>query len=66
MGDPNTEAGRALLKERSPVNFADRIERPLLIGQGANDPRVNVKASTAEVRHGAEFAPGLKEAAALK
>ena len=127
MGDPNTEAGRALLKERSPVNFADRIERPLLIGQGANDPRVNVaesdqivaamkarnipvtyivfpdeghgfarpvnniafnavtenflaqclggraegmggtlKASTAEVRHGAEFAPGLKEAAGLK
>jgi dipeptidyl aminopeptidase/acylaminoacyl peptidase len=45
MGDPTTEAGRALLKERSPVNFADRIERPLLIGQGANDPRVNVRES---------------------
>jgi dipeptidyl aminopeptidase/acylaminoacyl peptidase len=123
MGDPTTEAGRALLKERSPLNFADKITRPLLIGQGANDPRVNVresdqivaamsaknipvtyvvfpdeghgfarpvnniafnavaenflgkclggraepigatlKASTAEVRHGAEFAPGLKQA----
>ncbi len=45
MGDPNTEAGRALLKERSPLNFADRIARPLLIGQGANDPRVNVRES---------------------
>ncbi|MFC3380204.1 alpha/beta fold hydrolase [Rugamonas sp. CCM 8940] len=123
MGDPTTEAGRALLKERSPLNFAQNIQRPLLIGQGANDPRVNVreseqivasmaaqqipvtyvafpdeghgfarpvnniafnavtenflgkclggraepiggaiKASTAQVKHGAEFAPGLSEA----
>ena len=45
MGDPTTEAGRALLNERSPLRFADRIERPLLIGQGANDPRVNVRES---------------------
>ncbi|MDN4053410.1 S9 family peptidase [Massilia sp. YIM B02763] len=45
MGDPTTEEGRALLKERSPLNFADRIQRPLLIGQGANDPRVNVRES---------------------
>ena len=45
MGDPTTEAGRAMLKERSPLNSADRIERPLLIGQGANDPRVNVRES---------------------
>lgn len=45
MGDPTTEPGRALLKERSPLNFADRIVRPLLIGQGANDPRVNVRES---------------------
>ena len=123
MGDPTTEQGQALLKERSPLHFADKISRPLLIGQGANDPRVNVresdqivaamnakkipvtyvvfpdeghgfarpanniafqsvsenflakclggraepigatlKASTAQVRHGAEFAPGLTEA----
>ncbi|WP_432381393.1 S9 family peptidase [Duganella sp. P38] len=123
MGDPTTEAGRALLKERSPLNYAADIQRPLLIGQGANDPRVNVreseqivqamaarkipvtyvefpdeghgfarpvnniafaavtenflakclggraepiggavKASTAQVKHGAEFAPGLAEA----
>lgn len=45
MGDPTTEAGRALLKERSPLTFADRIKVPLLIGQGANDPRVNVRES---------------------
>jgi dipeptidyl aminopeptidase/acylaminoacyl peptidase len=40
IGDPNTEAGRALLRERSPLHRADQIRRPLLIGQGANDPRV--------------------------
>ncbi|MEG1115196.1 MAG: prolyl oligopeptidase family serine peptidase, partial [Janthinobacterium sp.] len=123
MGDPTTEEGKALLKERSPLNFAQHIQRPLLIGQGANDPRVNVaesdqivaamaaknipvtyvlfpdeghgfarpvnniafnavtenflgqclagraepigatlKASTAQIKHGAEFAPGLQEA----
>ena len=123
MGDPTTDDGKALLKERSPLNFAADIQRPLLIGQGANDPRVNVreseqivaamaaknipvtyvefpdeghgfarpvnniafnavtenflakclngraepignavKASTAQVKHGAEFAPGLADA----
>lgn len=40
VGDPRTEAGRKLLQERSPLNSADRIVKPLLIGQGANDPRV--------------------------
>jgi dipeptidyl aminopeptidase/acylaminoacyl peptidase len=40
VGDPRTEAGRKLLKERSPINFAGDIAKPLLIGQGANDPRV--------------------------
>jgi dipeptidyl aminopeptidase/acylaminoacyl peptidase len=127
MGNPTTPEGQALLKERSPLFKADQIKRPLLIGQGANDPRVNVaeseqivnalkakgipvtyvvfpdeghgfarpqnsiafnavaenflakclggraepigdalKASTAQVPHGAEFAPGLAEAIALK
>jgi dipeptidyl aminopeptidase/acylaminoacyl peptidase len=127
MGDPTTDSGRALLKERSPLYFADKIKRPLLIGQGANDPRVNVresdqivdsmkaknipvtyvvfpdeghgfarpvnniafqavaenflgkclggraepigstlKGSTAQVKHGAEFAAGLKEALEAK
>jgi dipeptidyl aminopeptidase/acylaminoacyl peptidase len=40
VGDETTEEGRALLTERSPLTYADRIQRPLLIGQGANDPRV--------------------------
>jgi len=40
VGDPRTEDGRALLKDRSPLWRADRIKRPLLIAQGANDPRV--------------------------
>lgn len=40
MGDDATPEGRALLKERSPLTYVDAIERPLLIGQGANDPRV--------------------------
>ena len=45
MGNPTTEDGRALLKERSPLYYADKITKPLLIGQGANDPRVNVAES---------------------
>jgi dipeptidyl aminopeptidase/acylaminoacyl peptidase len=40
MGNPNTPEGLQLLKDRSPLHMADRICRPLLIGQGANDPRV--------------------------
>jgi dipeptidyl aminopeptidase/acylaminoacyl peptidase len=123
MGDPNTPEGKAYQREVSPLYSADKIRRPLLIGQGANDPRVNVaesqqivdalkvrnipvtyvvfpdeghgfarpqnniafnavtenflakclggraepigpalKASSAEVRYGAEYAPGLAEA----
>ncbi len=45
MGNPDTEEGRALLKERSPLTYADQIKKPLLIGQGKNDPRVNVNES---------------------
>jgi len=41
MGDHRTEEGRKLLKSRSPLTYVDRIIRPLLIGQGVNDPRVN-------------------------
>jgi dipeptidyl aminopeptidase/acylaminoacyl peptidase len=127
MGDPETPEGQKWLKERSPLTHADRIVKPLLIGQGANDPRVKqaesdqivaamqaknipvtyvlfpdeghgfarpensiafmavaenflsqclggkaepiggtVKASSAKVPHGAEFAPGLKDAMAGK
>lgn len=40
VGDFRTEEGRAFLASRSPLTYGDRIKRPLLIGQGANDPRV--------------------------
>ena len=45
MGDPTTEDGRKLLDAASPLYKADQIKKPLLIGQGANDPRVNVAES---------------------
>jgi dienelactone hydrolase len=41
MGDPNTPEGKALLTERSPLTYANKIKTPLLVVQGANDPRVN-------------------------
>jgi dipeptidyl aminopeptidase/acylaminoacyl peptidase len=40
MGNPETEEGLALLKNASPLYKADQITKPLLIAQGANDPRV--------------------------
>lgn len=40
VGDHRTEEGRAFLLSRSPLTHADKIIRPLLISQGANDPRV--------------------------
>ena len=40
VGDPRTEEGRELLEAHSPLTHVDRIRRPLLIGQGANDARV--------------------------
>jgi len=40
MGDPGTAEGKALLVAASPLTKAADIKRPLLIGQGANDPRV--------------------------
>ncbi|MBK9024367.1 MAG: S9 family peptidase [Saprospiraceae bacterium] len=40
VGDPNTEAGMAMIKAASPLFSADKIVKPLLIIQGANDPRV--------------------------
>jgi dipeptidyl aminopeptidase/acylaminoacyl peptidase len=40
VGDPRTEQGRALLTSHSPLTYVDSIRCPLLIGQGANDPRV--------------------------
>jgi len=40
FGDYRTEEGREFLLERSPLTYVDRIQRPLLIGQGSNDVRV--------------------------
>jgi dipeptidyl aminopeptidase/acylaminoacyl peptidase len=40
VGDPATAEGKKLLNERSPLFRAAKIKRPLLIAQGANDPRV--------------------------
>ena len=40
MGDPNTEEGKKQLMRQSPLNSADKIKTPLMIVQGANDPRV--------------------------
>jgi dipeptidyl aminopeptidase/acylaminoacyl peptidase len=40
MGDPTTEAGKTQLARQSPLNSADKIKTPLLVVQGANDPRV--------------------------
>jgi len=40
VGDWTTEEGKKELKARSPLTHAGKIKRPLLIGQGANDPRV--------------------------
>lgn len=40
MGDLKTEEGKAFLRSRSPLFKVDAISKPLLIGQGANDPRV--------------------------
>ncbi len=41
MADPGTPAGKAWMQERSPLNSAAKIKTPLLVVQGANDPRVN-------------------------
>lgn len=41
MGDLNTPDGQAWLKERSPLTAVANIKTPLLVVQGANDPRVN-------------------------
>lgn len=45
MGDPNTPEGKAQLIRQSPLTHADKIKTPLLVIQGANDPRVNKRES---------------------
>jgi dienelactone hydrolase len=40
VGDPETEEGKKLINDASPLFSADKITKPLLVVQGANDPRV--------------------------
>ncbi len=40
VGDHRTDEGRAFLNACSPLSKVDQITKPLLIAQGANDPRV--------------------------
>jgi hypothetical protein len=40
MGDPTTPEGKKQLERQSPLNSAAKIKTPLLVVQGANDPRV--------------------------
>jgi hypothetical protein len=41
MADPDTPEGKQWLEERSPLYSAAKIKTPLMVVQGANDPRVN-------------------------
>lgn len=40
MGNPGTPEGKAQLERQSPLNSAKNIKTPLMVVQGANDPRV--------------------------
>ena len=40
MGNPTTAEGKAQLQRQSPLNSSAKIRTPLLVVQGANDPRV--------------------------
>lgn len=41
VGDPSNEADSTRMRATSPVFHVDKIKAPLLIAQGAKDPRVN-------------------------
>jgi dipeptidyl aminopeptidase/acylaminoacyl peptidase len=45
MADPTTAGGKALLVAESPLTQAKAIVTPLMVVQGKNDPRVNVRES---------------------
>jgi dipeptidyl aminopeptidase/acylaminoacyl peptidase len=45
MADPTTPSGKALLIAESPLTQAKSIVTPLLVVQGKNDPRVNIRES---------------------
>lgn len=48
VGDPVKD--KAMMRERSPVFQVDRIKTPLLVLQGAKDPRVNIDESNQIVK----------------
>ena len=50
VGDPAADKDSLLMREASPVFFADRIKCPLFVAQGRNDPRVNVDESDQMVK----------------
>lgn len=45
VADPDTAEGKKLLELESPVHTAAQIKTPLMVVQGANDPRVNKRNS---------------------
>lgn len=45
VGDPRNPADALDMRLRSPLTFVDRVERPLLVGHGINDPRVPISQS---------------------
>lgn len=50
VADNRTAEGRRKLRDMSPLTHVDEIKKPLLIGQGANDPRVKQQESDQIVR----------------
>jgi dipeptidyl aminopeptidase/acylaminoacyl peptidase len=50
VGDHTTPGSRKKLAESSPINKVHDIVKPLLVGQGANDPRVKIEQSNKLVR----------------
>jgi dipeptidyl aminopeptidase/acylaminoacyl peptidase len=40
LGNPSTPEGKKQLERQSPLNSASKIKTPLMVVQGANDPRV--------------------------
>jgi len=50
IGDPSKDDDKKLLRAASPLTYVGQIIRPLLIGQGKNDPRVNERESAQIVK----------------
>ncbi|MCG7562974.1 S9 family peptidase [Pseudoalteromonas sp. McH1-42] len=61
VGDPEIAKDRADMESRSPINFVDQIKAPLMLVQGANDPRVtqvesdNIARALAAKNHPLEY-----------